>query len=1180
MAGHTDPNNMKGGLAQYCVEHREVAWMFLAAALAWGAFAFTRLAQQEDPTIPIRGSVIVTRFPGANAAQVEDLVTKQVEQKVTELSSVEETRSLSRIGASIVYVTLRPAPQRDLNQEWEKIRAKLQEIELPEGAQPPFLDTDFGNTVTLLFAIASRNTTRAESLARARLLRDTLDALRRGKGGAQDRAAVAAFFPPAISPGFRRATLRQFAKFLAQERLASDIRQFQGASFILCDFKTDQSRAGLESALAEFARRIVGTDGELHPDFPDPLVLMGAEDPLGALLAKPMPDHSYRRLEKIAEDLKDNLKLLADVGKVTIIGNVPETLYLYLSQRTLPGVNLDPGRVKDMIAARNAIIPGGIFRAVGQNFPVKISGQYQSEDELNNVIIGLAGKERASVYLRDVFDVQRGYVNPVPFQVDVLQRAGGGELERRRSVLLAVEMKESVIIGHFNRQVEEAVRQFEPLLPEGVSLAKISDQPRSVEHRIRQFAKCFLEAVAVVIVVCLFLMNWRSALVVALAIPLTVALTLGGMHLLGIPLHQISIAALIIALGMLVDDPVVASDAINRELHHGRPRETAAWLGPFKLRHAILYGTVINILAFLPLAILPGDTGAFIYALPVVVSLALIASRIVSMTFIPLLGYYLLKGQKGLEEGGDVRSFFLFRPVDLALAAALPRYRRFLGSALRRFLAPILVAYGLLAGSFLLTRFFGTQFFPPAERNQLLINVELPQSASISRTRSACDTLAAILKSRREIESAAIFIGGTAPRFYYNLEPLEPADNLAQVLINTRAEDDIPVLMTELRDTLDREVAGARCVVRQLDQGPGIETPIQIRISGPDLTTLRALADRVADELRRAGGYKVYDDLGLRVPSLEIRIDQDKANLLGVSNPSIGELTRGAFSDYPVTELREGNHRVPIIIRLRAEERSEAGKIKSLYVFSALEQMIPLESFARVKVGTEFPVIPHFNKLRTATVKSFSRYGELPSAVLARAEPAIASVALPPQYRLEFAGEAKELRSSQAEMIQVMAISLCLIALAMVMQFRSVVKSLVVMLTVPLGLIGAFTGLAVTRAEFGFTALLGIVSLAGVIVSHIIVLSDYIEEARAEGVPLEEALVHSGLVRLRAVLVTVLATVGGLIPLFLSGGALWKPLTAVHIFGLLFATVLTLVILPVLYYVFCAKLKLIKWHGA
>jgi multidrug efflux pump subunit AcrB len=277
-----------------------------------------------------------------------------------------------------------------------------------------------------------------------------------------------------------------------------------------------------------------------------------------------------------------------------------------------------------------------------------------------------------------------------------------------------------------------------------------------------------------------------------------------------------------------------------------------------------------------------------------------------------------------------------------------------------------------------------------------------------------------------------------------------------------------------------------------------------------------------------------------------------------------------------ITELREGHHIIPVAVRLRIEERNEAERIRALYVHSATDKPVPFASFADIKLDPEFAIIPHFNQMRAVTVKAYASAGELSSAILARALPALKAIQLPPGYTLEVVGEDKELKKGQKEMGGVIVISLTLIALAMVLQFNSVSKALVVLLTVPLGLIGAFVGLAVTHSPLGFMGLLGIVSLAGVIVSHIIVLSDYVEEARAEGMPLEQALIQAGLVRLRAVLVTVLATVGGLMPLFFTGGALWHSLTAVHIFGLLLATLLTLLLLPVLYYVFCAKLKWIK----
>jgi len=680
----------------------------------------------------------------------------------------------------------------------------------------------------------------------------------------------------------------------------------------------------------------------------------------------------------------------------------------------------------------------------------------------------------------------------------------------------------------------------------------------------------------IVIIVGLFLMDWRSALVLATAIPLTVAMTLVGMQMLHIPLQQISIAALIIALGMLVDVPVVASDGINRELHLGEPRLRAAWLGPLRLRHPMVFGTLINIFAFLPLLLLSGDKGEFMKSLPTVVTLALAAAFLVSITFTPLISYYVLRGQKGFDEGGEVRSMIPFRYVDQALAAVLPHYRAALEGSLKRPWLVLGVGYAVLALSCLLVPFLGDQFFPPAERNQLLVDIEAPSTDSLTSLRATMDQAVELIKRHQEVASAAVFTGGTAPRFYYNVEPKEPANYLAQILINTRHAEDVEPLLVKLRQELDQSVPGVRCVVKQLEQGPPVKEPIQIRLSGENLDKLRQLADQTAAELRAAGGYHVFDDLGLRMPNIEIAIDQDRANSLGLNNQQIGAVAQSSFTGLKLSELREGDRLIPILARGRIEERSEAEKIRGLYAPTPDGKAVPFESFSTIKVQPEFVTIPHYNQLRTVTVKSYAPFGELPSQILARARPGLAKIHLDPGYEMKFAGEDEELRKNRAEMGLVMQMSLALICMTMVIQFKSVIKSVVVMLTVPLGIIGAVLGLTVTSSPLGFMALLAMVSLAGVMVSHIIVLSDFIEHARAKGLPLEKALVQAGLARLRPVLVTVLATVGGLVPLFLTGGALWHPLTAVHIFGLLLATVMTLLMLPTLYYVFCAKLKFIK----
>ncbi|MBI4325203.1 MAG: efflux RND transporter permease subunit [Chloroflexi bacterium] len=1166
-----------GGLARYCVEHREVSWAALVAVLIWGWFSYGKLAQQEDPRIPHRAALLVTRFPGATALQIEQLVTRPLEKKVAELESIDEIKSQSRSGVSVITVSLLFGGAQKIEQEWDKLRARLREVTLPHGCEAPHLDTDFGNTITLLFAVTSPPASEAECQARARLIRGRLQAAR-GQTSATNRAAVLAFYPPAVAESYRDLVKERFVQFLDARKIGREPVTVQGKSFVMADFATTAQRAEIEVFVQEFIRRMAGTDGELHPDFGQPIILMGDEDPLPQIRATAMPRYSYRELEVIGERLEDELKQVGSVGRVRKIGTVPETVYLLFSLPNIVGNNLTSIQVMDSISSRNQIIPGGVLRTEGQNFPVQLSGEFTDETELLGAVVGLTEEGRGMpIYLRDVFEVRRGYENPISFSVDVLKRAGKRqELTELRSVLVAVEMKEESIIGQFNQEVQAAIEQLKKRLPEGVEIVSVSDQPTAVSHRIRHFVQCFLEAVCIVIFMALLLMDGRSALVVAAAIPLTVALTLGGLGLLKIPLHQISIAALIIALGMLVDDPVVASDGINRELAHGQPGGIAAWLGPYKLRRPILFGTLINIVAFLPLILLPGDKGAFILALPMVVTLALVSSRIVSMTFVPLLGYYLLRGQKGLEAGGEVRSFFLFKPIDHALVALLPRYQRLLQLALEHPGRTIVIAYGLLVLSFGLTPFFGTQFFPPAERNQFLIDVELPESASIVQTRQRCQDIVQVLKQYEAIESAAVFAGGSAPRFYYNVTPREPGSYLAQVLVNTRRAEDVPALLARLRAELDHAIAGARIIVKQLEQGPPVDAPIQIRLTGPDLDVLRPLADQVARALRRAGGYHVHDDLGRRMPTLEINIDQERANTLNIDNSKIGRVTQAAFSGLKVTELREGDRLIPVVIRLRVEERNEAEKIRSLYVESLRNQPIPLDSFASVAIKPEFATIAHYNQLRTVTVQGYSVVGGLPSAVLERARQALHHVALPSGYKLELAGEARELKKSQAEMGGVMKISLSLIALSLVLQFNSVVKALVVMLTVPLGLVGAFIGIAVMQTALGFMALLGLVSLAGVIVSHIIVLSDFIEEARARGMELKEALVQAGLVRLRAVLVTVLATVGGLVPLALTGGELWRPLTAVHIFGLLFATFLTLVLLPALYFVFSARLKWIR----
>lgn len=1170
---HPVPTN--GGLAQYFVEKRGVAWLCLIGLLAWGWVAYHGLPQQEDPKIPMRSALVVTQFPGATSDKVEDLVTKPLEKKIAELSTIDEIKSETRHGTSVITVSLQPQTEAKIAQDWDRLRAKLSEVKMPDGARAPFLNTDFGNTITLLYAISSDPINDGEVAARTSLVRDAIASVRGGKPAA-GRGAVVVFYPAAVGRDFHNAHVHRFTDGLAQRCLAGDFAVVERGGLLVVEFATTAERSALEAYMADFIRGFAGTDGEPHPDFSAPFFLLGDEDPAPRLRALGMPRHNYRALEKVAENFEDELRQIGDVGRTSRIAIVPENIYLDYSSAKLAALQITRSQVNTAVANRNAVIPGGTFRTEGLNLPVQVTGEFKGEDELLDTVVA-SGTDGTPIYLRDIVRVQRGYENPLGFHLNFFSRAKpGAELQRQRAVAVSIEMREGAHIGKFYEEVKSLVEKFQKRQPDGIHVAALSNQPASVDERIELFIHSFAEAVVIVVLVALLLMDWRSAVVVAAAIPLTVAFTFGGMQLMGIPLHQISIAGLIIALGVLVDDPVVAADGINREIAHGQPRGIAAWLGPVKLARPIMYGTVINIAAFLPLVLLPGDKGAFIYALPVVVTLALIGSRLVSMTFTPLLGYLILRGQKGLEEGAEVRSFFLFRWVDRSILWALPRYQHILERALHHPWRTLTLVYGLLILSFGLAPFFGKQFFPPAERNQFIIDLEMPKNASPTQMRDTTNRVAEILRGHAAIDNFAVFYGGTAPRFYYNISPKEPAAYLAQIVINTYDMHVVVPLLAELRKEIDAQVPGARILARQLEQGPPVDYPIQVQITGPDLTVLRSLADQYAAAIRQHGGYKAHDDLGQRLPTLRIDVDQDRANTLGIDNQRVGSLASVAFAATRITDLREGDHLVPVNLRLRRDEITEADRIRSVYVESTRAGMIPLESFAKISVEPAFATIPHFNQLRTVTVKSLAPVGVLPATVLEHARADLAHIHIPAGYTVNLAGEEKELNKTRKEMGIVFGISLAAIFLAIVLQFGSVSKSLVVMATVPLGLIGAFSGIVLFQTNMGFMAFLAIVSLAGVIVSHIIVLSDFIEEARAEGMPLRRALVHAGLVRLRPVIVTVLSTVCGLIPLAEKGGELWRPLTAVHIVGLLCATLLTLVVLPVIYLVFAEKLKWIE----
>jgi multidrug efflux pump subunit AcrB len=1199
--------------SQFFVYKRPVAWTALVATLVWGAFAYRAMPQRHDPSIPIRMATIVTLYPGAEAEKVEQEVTRRVEKQISQCGQVEKVYSLSRQSLSVVFVELFDSV-RNAEEVWQDLQGRLEQMtDLPSvGGRrvQPLVNKDFAETVALMLTISSPKVSDFEIHQRAESIRRVVDAFRQSRAPAlrRDRLTGVLIYPNTVARSYVLWLGQSLLQRLAEKGLIEDAHLVEAPSTGCLDFQLAQGHSD-EELIREALRwehDTVGT-GMAHPDiWPGVIVrdLAQLEQKLRAAPRCPLggPDrYSYRELRHFADLIRDRLKRYPTVGKIDEVGLQGEVINLYYSGRRFSALDLAPQRIAVQLERRNTNFPGGRVETREQNVVVHPSGEFKSEQEVGDVVLDVRGGY--PTYLRDVVDVVRGYDDPPSVmnfrtvKVDAdnpPEKKMPGELQQgvdddehqrplpqhprlqtTRAITLAVRQVKGSHIDQFARDVNAALATLRGVLPDDLQIVRTHDEAREVAAKVWQFDRNLVEAVVIVVIVALVFMEWRSALLVAISIPLTVAMTLGACQLLGIDLQQVSIAAMIIALGLLVDDPVVAGDAINREIAHGQPRDVAAWLGPQKLARAILYATVTNCVAFLPLLLVRGKTGDFIYSLPVVVTVSLVSSRIVSMTFMPLLGYYLLRGQKGFESSGEKRGV-------AGLFARL--YRHFSTWCLNHKALTLGTAVLLLVAGCVSLGSVGTAFFPKDLHNVFTVNVYLAEGTPIRQTEEeALRVVRAIDKLEgRQIRAYTTYVGQGGPRFWLSIVPEQRADNYAQILVHTVDHHTTEALVERLKRELPPLVAAARVTIQQLETGPPIGVPVQIRLFGDDIETLRRIAAKTKQELRSIPGTdNIHDDWESEVFQVGVTINPDRANLLGITNEDVALLLHTGLSGTALTYLREEDRLIPIAFRLRSDERARIEEIADLDAFSsATNARVPLNQIATLTTSFVSPKICRRDHQRCITVKCDTVPGVLASSIVHQMQRELTRDATewPPGYRFKFGGEYEEQTKGFDSVGLALIVSLAAIYLALVLQFNSVTKPLVVFAGVPFGMVGGMLGLLPFGTPFGFMAFLGVASLAGVIVSHVIVLFDYIEEACERGEPLHQAVVESGLVRLRPVLVTVLATVGGLVPLAIEGGPLWEPMCYVQIAGLLLATVVTLGIVPVTYVFFVENLKLIRWE--
>ncbi|HUE42143.1 MAG TPA: efflux RND transporter permease subunit [Candidatus Sulfotelmatobacter sp.] len=1189
--------------ARFFVENRQISWILLLATVALGIYGYAKMPKRKDPNIPVRVASVQTQWPGADADQVEQLVTRQIESTIAQNPNIRAPnggdfgiKSLSMPGLSIVQVQLSDTV-KDSKKEFSDMNLKLNSLSLPQGAGPVKFNSDFGDTAALMLTVASPLEDAAAITVRVHAISEALAAERKSRRTKShgDEVSIVYCFPESVPVDSVERGFRLFLQYAEEQDILRKPDLFTGAGFVAADAFTDKSNEELLVYGKSFVEQKFH-ESELHPDGWPPVVTRNPDEIGKLLAASPGNKYTYHQLDDFTNLLSRALLGAPEVSRVDRSGVLAEQIYLDYSQERLASYGLQPSNLRGILNARNITLPGGALEVGSKNIIVDASGEFTNAQDIGNVIVGNSGFG-APVYLRDLVDIRGGYQSPARYLNYYTWRDSKGNWQRTRAVSLAVQMRGSEQIAKFAEHVEEKLKETRQLLPADLIIAHTSDQPRQVEENVDLFMDALYEAIALVVIVSLVgFWEWRSAVLMAISIPLTLALTFGFAHLLGIDLQQVSIATLIIALGLLVDDPVVAGDSIKRSLADEHPPVIASWLGPTKLAHAILFATITNIVAYLPFLALTGTTGEFLYSLPIVMTCALVASRLVSMTFIPLLGYYLLRPTKAVEESPEERrtrgfSGFYYR---VGHSAIDHRWLVFAGSII------FLVVGGFFAHQ------LKTQFFPDDVQYLSFLDVWLPNDVPLFATNKTLLQVEQVVQSaaekyakdnpnkdgspRKVLRSLTSFEGGGGPRFWFSVTPQLQQLNYAQVIIEVYDKDDTPKLIGDLQRALSENIAGARVDVRQLQTNP-VDYPVELRITGladisaldeqKDIATLRSISSQVAEILRAVPtSARVRDDWGQDGFEVALKVDPDRANIAGVSNQDVAQSSSAALSGTSVTTLRRGDQQIPVVSRLRASERASLSDLSSLYVYSSSSNnKVPLLEVSRIENILQTLRIRHLEHFRTISVQSFTRPNVLPSEVFKAAAPKLQKLqaSLPPGYRIIISGEQAKQQQGFTNLAIVMAISIAMIFLALAFQFKHAVKPFLVLAAAPYGVIGALIALYIMGSPFGFMAFLGIASLVGVIVSHVIVLFDFIEEMHEKGEPLEEALLDAGIVRLRPVMITVGATVLALFPLALHGGPLWQPLCYAQIGGLGVATFITLLLVPVLYSIFVMDLKIVTW---
>ncbi|MFP6800396.1 MAG: efflux RND transporter permease subunit [Pseudomonas sp.] len=859
----------------------------------------------------------------------------------------------------------------------------------------------------------------------------------------------------------------------------------------------------------------------------------------------------YAVLKDYADRVQLQLQRVKDVGKVDLLGLQDEKVWIELSNTKLATLGLPLAAVQQALEEQNAVAAAGFFETASDRVQLRVTGRFESVDEIRNFPIRVADR---TFRISDVAEVKRGFNDPPAPRMRYMGEDAIG---------LAVSMKAGGDILVLGEALEGEFARLQETLPAGMQLNKVSDQPAAVKTGVGEFVRVLTEAVIIVLLVSFFSLGLRTGLVVALSIPLVLAMTFAAMYYLGIGLHKISLGALVLALGLMVDDAIIAVEMMAIKMEQGYDRIKAASYAWTSTAFPMLTGTLITAAGFLPIATAQSGTGEYTRSIFQVVTIALLVSWIAAVVFVPYLGAKLLPDLAKLHAAKHGGSADGHDPY------GTPFYQRVRGAVewcVRRRKTVIMLTIALFVGSILLFRFVPQQFFPASGRLELMVDLKLSEGASLAATEEQAKRFEELLKGREGIDNYVAYVGTGSPRFYLPLDQQLPAASFAQFVVLAKSIEEREEIRTWLIDVLREEFPTLRTRISRLENGPPVGYPVQFRVSGEHIDEVRQLARQVADKVRE-NSHVSNVHLDWEEPSKVVRlnIDQERARALGVSTADLSRFLQSSLTGSPVSQYREGNELIEILLRGTLSERQELGLLPSLAVPTDNGRSVPLSQIATLEYGFEEGIIWHRNRLPTVTVRADVYGKEQPASLVKQILPTLEPIRaqLPDGYQLDVGGTVEDSSRGQKSVNAGIPLFIVVVLTLLMLQLKSFSRSAMVFLTAPLGLIGVTLFLMIFRQPFGFVAMLGTIALSGMIMRNSVILVDQIEQDIAAGMDRWHAIIEATVRRFRPIVLTALAAVLAMIPL--SRSVFFGPMAVAIMGGLIVATALTLLFLPALY---------------